>query len=150
MQHGHVAWACSKDMQQEDVARTCSIDLGMEHRHSAGNAARTCSMEIQLYVTAVCTLCPGQSYNQTFTSFPAWKLVFVPVGTRAGNLRIHVSFSNQGSPKKGSKLTWHNEKSWTFTSIFLPWDQRFSPWGLGQGTHGPCFSLQLRRPTKKF
>jgi hypothetical protein len=48
-----------------------------------------------------------QSHNQTFTSFPAWGLAVVPVGTRMGDSRIRVSLSNQGGPIESSygKLT---------------------------------------------
>jgi hypothetical protein len=35
-------------------------------------------------------------------------------------------------------------------SLFTHGDQRLSQWGLGQGTHVSAFSLQPRRPNKKF
>jgi hypothetical protein len=66
-----------------------------------------------------------QSYNHTFTPFPAWKLAVVPVGTGTGYLRIRVSLSNRGGPIKSSKAT-YTDKHY---NIFCP------------NNMNPCFSL---------
>jgi hypothetical protein len=43
------------------------------------------------------------SYNQIFTSFPAWELVVVPVGTAIGDSRVRVFPSDLGGPINSSK-----------------------------------------------
>ncbi len=88
-----------------------------------------------------------QSHNQICTSFPAWGLAVVAVGTETWDTEIRISLCNKRGPIKSFKAI-HTEKQYNipcpnkkaFLSCtgplppFLPWDQRLSQRGLGQGS----------------
>jgi hypothetical protein len=67
------------------------------------------------------------------SKFPVPRLI-MRLTTTTSRIRLLLSGT---SPTTGSLLP------------FLPCDQRLYRWGLGQGLTDLCFSLQLRRPTKK-
>ncbi len=103
-----------------------------------------------------------QSYNQTLISFPAWELGVIPVGTGTGDLQIHFSLSNQGGPIKHSQVTWHKKHCYILCPSKNPLSVQLDLYFLfylgtsgcpskdrDRGLTDPCFSLQLRSPTKK-
>jgi hypothetical protein len=101
-----------------------------------------------------------RSYNQTFTSFPAWELAVVSVGTGTGNCvslqpkRPNIKFQGNMTHKialqsmsKQKKLAVLQLDLYFFSCLGTSgcpnrdWDR---------GLMNPCFSLQLRRPNEKF
>ncbi len=70
------------------------------------------SSKVQFYI-----LCPSKTAFQsniwTFTYFPTWKPVVVPVETGIGDSRIHIYLFSQGGQIISSKETWHRKNNST-------------------------------------